>query len=186
MISRTLFLKETLKPDRISQAQNITNKKMFTWNIKDTIDRFKGTILIMLVISCISGFSIKMIQPFLVVYGIDVLGLNKLQWGTLQTIKLSITTALYIVGGMLSDRFGRIPCILVGRFVQPLEYFGLIFLHDYSQLTFLYILLGAGGGMGGSTIDGYIGGPSWQALLTDIVPQEIEGRLKDSQRLRQV
>jgi len=88
-------------------------------------------------------------------------------------------TSFYLVGGMISDRIGRRPNILIARSILPLESLGLVFLHSYNQLIALFILLGIGGGFGGGGMraGGGMGGPSWQALIADIVPQRDRGKV---------
>lgn len=144
-----------------------------------TLRRLRGTILAMLAVACIGSFAGRMTYSFLVIYCDNVIGLTKTQWGLLQTATMAVSTPLFLFGGMLADRFGRVPCILVARSLFPLDLLALLFLRNYNQLLTVHLLLGVGGGLGGGGLrgGGYMGGPSWQALVADAVPSKDRGKV---------
>lgn len=177
MLARALFLNETL-----TQSGDDTRKlsrSMIGLDIRELNQRFRGTIRVMLVVACISGFAMRMVYPFLVIYAVDVIKLSSTLWGALQTVAMGLSTALYLFGGMVSDRYGRVPCITLARSILPLESLGLAFFHSFGSLLPIFILLGIGGGLGGGSIrgGGYMGGPAWQALIADIIPKVDRGKV---------
>lgn len=178
LILRAMFLTETLSIDgsKTVKSSIIDSLSSDARNLKS---KFRGTLLVMLVVACISGFTMRMVYPYLVIYGVEVIGLTKSQWGTLQTIASAIMTSLYLIGGIMSDRIGRIPNILIARSILPLESLGLVFLHGYNQIIVLFIFLGIGAGFGGGGLrgGGGMGGPSWQALIADVVHQRDRGKV---------
>jgi MFS family permease len=178
MLLRAFFLRETLNRDDEDRPRGRVMGSLRT-DMRSVLARFRGTMLVMLVVGCISGFAMRMVYPFLVVYGVEVVGLSTSQWGALQTTALGISTVLYLLGGMISDRFGRVIGILVARSILPTESLGLVYLNDFNHLMALFTVLGLGGGLGGGSIrgGGGMGGPSWQALIADIVPQQDRGKV---------
>lgn len=173
---RALFLVETLSRDDIQEGSSVSG---FTLSaLRSNLAQFRGTLLAMLAAACVSGFSARMVYPFLVVYGVEVIGLHKAEWGALQTIAMGISTPLYLFGGMVADRFGRVPCILLAMSVLPLESIGLLFLRDFGALAAFHAVLGIEGGLGGGSLRAQdIGGPAWQALIADIVPRRDRGKV---------
>ena len=176
MILRALLLKETLVSEGEARS---SMKEVLGYDARNLLSKFRGTLLAMLVVACISGFTMRMVYPYLVIYGVEVVGLSKSQWGALQTIATGIATAFYLIGGVISDRIGRLPNILLARSILPIEALGLVFLRGYNQLSILFVILGIGGGFGGGGIrgGGGMGGPSWQALIADIVPRGDRGKV---------
>ena len=178
MLARALFLRETLERDEPVDSGEGAGS-FLGLDVRGLLERFRGTMLVMLVVACISGFAMRMVYSFLVIYGVEVIGLTKSQWGALQTTATAIATVLYLLGGMVSDRFGRVPGILLARSIMPSESLGLVFVRDFSSLLVLYTALGIGGGFGGGGLrgGGGMGGPSWQALIADIVPRRDRGKV---------
>ncbi len=178
MSLRTIFLKETLSNDGSKTTRSSVRESLGS-DARTLMGKFRGTLLVMLIVACVSGFTMRMVYPYLVIYGVDVIGLTMSQWGALQTIASGLMTCFYLVGGMMSDRIGRIPNILIARSILPLESLGLVFFHGYNQLVLLFVILGIGGGFGGGGIrgGGGMGGPAWQALIADIVPQRDRGKV---------
>ena len=109
---------------------------------------------------------------FLTPYAIKVIGLTNPQYGTLQSIAMFISVPLYMISGMLADRYGRFPFILLARGLGPFDSLSLYLFKDYNQLLWAYGIIGFAGGLGGGRLrgGGYMGGPAWQALVADIVP----------------
>ena len=137
------------------------------------------TVLTMIVVATISGFTSRMVYPFLTIYVVNEVGLDTTQWGLLQSIFAAVSTPLFILGGVLSDKIGRVPCIMLARSIAPIEYFGILVTSSFPALLGLFTLLGVGGGLGGGGLrgGGYQGGPAWQALIADTVPSENRGKV---------
>jgi len=173
---RTFLLKETLNTNKHEARLEIDseNQSKTPMSFRSVFSNLRkligGMILPMLVVSIIGGFGMRMIASYLVVYGVEVIGLTKTQWGLLQTVASLCGTPLYLLGGMIADKYGRIPSITFARFLLPIRQLGLIFLRDYNQLLALYALIGIGGGLGGGAVrgGGFMGGPAWQSLVADV------------------
>lgn len=174
MLVRAKYLQETLDTKSLKETPLREKKGL----IKDLTGQPR-IIFFMLLVSVISGFIMRMSWSFLPIYAYDVMGLSTTQYGLLQSIASLIACPLYMVGGLLSDRVGRIPCILMARGFGPLDSLSLLFLRDYNHLLVSFGTVGLIEGLGGGRIrgGGFMGGPAWEALLADVVSQENRGKV---------
>ncbi|KYH38902.1 MAG: MFS transporter [Candidatus Bathyarchaeota archaeon B23] len=145
----------------------------------EALRRLRGTLLAMLMVSVISGFAMRMTWSFLSVYAYYVVGLSTTQYGLLQTVATGLSTPLYLLSGVIADRFGRVPCILVARGLGPIDSLSLLLLRDFRHLLAAYAFIGVAGGLGGGRLrgGGFMGGPAWQALIADLVPPRDRGKV---------
>jgi MFS family permease len=171
---RARYLEETLDTSMSSKTSPEEDRGLLK-----TLRDQPRILYAMLVVSILSGFIMRMSWSFLPIYAYDVMGLTTTQYGLLQSIASFISAPLYMLGGMLSDRVGRIPCILLARGFGPLDSLSLLFLRDYNQLSVAFGTVGLIEGLGGGRIrgGGFMGGPAWEALLADVVPQENRGKI---------
>jgi len=177
-VVRAIFLKETLMVGNTPQnpdGENLGEGE----SIFAPLRRLHKTIFAMLVVSIIAGFAMRMVWSFLPAYAYYEIGLNTTQYGLLQTVAMGISVPLYLFSGLIADRFGRVPPILLARGLGPVDSLSLLLLRDYNHLLAAYGIIGVAGGLGGGRLrmGGYMGGPAWQALITDIVPQKDRGKI---------
>jgi len=176
-VVRAIFLEETFDPQ--ARRTEASKEKSGSDSLLATLKRQHKTIYAMLGVAIISRFAMNMTWSFLSYYAVDVLNLTTTQYGMLQSVATLISTPLLLVSGMIADRFGRMPCILLARGLGPFDSLSLLLIKDYNQLLAAYSVIGVAGGLGGGRIrgGGYMGGPAWQALITDIVPQADRGKV---------
>lgn len=176
VLIRYRYLEETLDNSTAEETQEQQGKYGGLWKTASSQPRI---IYAMLLVSIISGFIMRMSWSFLPVYAYSVMGLSTTQYGVLQSLATSISAPLYMVGGMLSDRVGRVPCILLARGLGPIDTLSMLFLEDFNHLLIAFGTVGLMEGLGGGRIrgGGFMGGPAWEALMADIVPQEDRGRV---------
>ena len=176
-VVRAIFLEETFDPQaRRTEASKERSGSDGLWA---TFKRQHKTVYAMLGVAIISRFAMNMTWTFLSYYAVDVVNLTPTQYGMLQSVATLISTPLFLVSGMIADRFGRMPCILLARGLGPFDSLSLLLIKNYNQLLAAYSVIGVAGGLGGGRIrgGGYMGGPAWQALITDIVPQADRGKV---------
>jgi len=63
---------------------------------------------------------------------------------------------------------------LLARGLGAFDSLSLYLFKDFRQLIYAYGIIGFAGGIGGARLrgGGYMGGPAWQALISDIVPSK--------------
>ena len=177
-VVRAIFLKETLMVGSTPQNPDGENSGEGE-SIFAPLRHLHRTVSAMLVVSIIAGFAMRMVWFFLPPYAYYEIGLNTTQYGLLQTVAMGISVPLYLFSGLIADRFGRVPPILLARSLGPVDSLSLLLLRDYNHLLAAYGIIGVAGGLGGGRLrgGGYMGGPAWQALITDIVPQRDRGKI---------
>ena len=170
VFARWRFLEDTYvaKPPR---EESRRGRWKAAWRELRTVPR---SIWVLIVVASLSSFSVRVAGSFMVVYATEVLGLSPTQWGVITTLTSLVSTLLTIPSGILSDRIGRKPCIIVSRVLSPMQMLGFILSRNFWHILASRLLGGIGEGFGG-TVMGIMGGPAWQALVADIVPASRRG-----------
>lgn len=161
VVVRQMILKETIESkDKVERRSLIPTKKMY--------HEFPDTIKVMIIVAIIGSFSSRLIYDLINLYALEVLMLSPSQLGLINTAVGATSTILALPGGMLSDRYGRKNNIMLGRTVSPISQ-GLVTLTTgFNGYFAVRIFNAAGIAIGGSGMEA--GGPSWNALIADIVP----------------
>ncbi len=176
-IIRHLYLTETLD-DEIAKEEEITGQTEQVGLI-ETFKRQPKTVWAMLAITIITGFAMRMTWAFLALYAVNVVELSMTQYGMLQSIAMMISVPLYLVSGVVADRTSRKKLILLARGLGPFDSLSLILFSDYRQLIGAYSVIGVAQGIGGGRLrtGGFMGGPAWNSLITDLVPARDRGKV---------
>jgi len=127
-------------------------------------------------VAAISAFAMRLMMSFMVVYGIEVVGLTTTQWGLIGTVVSVITTLLTTPSGMMGDRIGRKPLILASRVLASFSNIGYTFSQGFWHIAAVRGLGGIASGLGGA-MWGPMGGPVWQALVADLTPPDERARM---------
>lgn len=174
-IVRAIVIKETLEDSGTGKTESAFMSK----DLWKTFRNQPRIIYAMLGVAVIGGFAMRMTWTFLTPYAINVAGLTMTQYGMLQSIAMGISVPLYLISGMIADRFGRVPLILLARGLGPFDSLSLYLFKDYNQLLMAYGVIGVAGGLGGGRLrgGGYMGGPAWQALIADVVPSKDRAKI---------
>ena len=121
----------------------------------------------------------RMTWTFLSIYAVNEVGLTLAQYGMLQSIAMFISVPLYLVSGVVADRMSRRNLILLARGLGPFDSLSLFLFGNYRHLMGAYSVIGVAQGMGGGRLrtGGFMGGPAWNSLLTDLVPAKDRGKV---------
>ena len=162
-VVRHMILHETIESRHVdSKAPLVPTGKMFR--------EFPRTIKVMIVVAIIGSFSSRLVYDLINLYALEVLRLSPSQLGLINTAVGATSTLLALPGGMMSDRYGRRNNIMLGRTVSPISQ-GLVTLAGgFNSYFAVRVFNAAGIAVGGSGMEA--GGPSWNALIADIVPSE--------------
>jgi len=178
MVTYTLilwrFLVETRKQVKTPKVESRYKKEG-----SKVIQRLKTIpkgIWILIVIGGLSSFATRLSASFTIVYATEVIGLSKTEWGIISTFVSLISTVITTPAGFLGDRIGRKPCILTSQTLSLVSTFLFVSSRDFGGILFSRALEGVASGFGGLVM-GEMGGPTWQALIADLVPAERRGSI---------
>lgn len=176
-IVRHIYLTETLD-DALAEEEGLNGEKEDRGMI-DTFKQQPRTVWAMLAITIITGFAMRMTWTFLSIYAVNEVGLTLAQYGMLQSIAMFISVPLYLVSGVVADRMSRRNLILLARGLGPFDSLSLFLFGNYRHLMGAYSVIGVAQGMGGGRLrtGGFMGGPAWNSLLTDLVPAKDRGKV---------
>jgi MFS family permease len=173
---RWKFITETLETTVIKPENVIAQQFSFKDRLVQQLGTIPRSVWILILVSSLSGFAMRSVFSFMVVYSVEIVGLTKTEWGVIGTVVSLISTALTIPTGMLTDRIGRKPCIIISRILSPLSTLGFTFATNFWQLGVVRVVGGVARGFGG-LVWGAMGGPVWQALVADVTPSKSRGKI---------
>ena len=169
LVMRWKYITETFVP----KVESPDKPKI---GIIDSLKKFPRQIWVLTIVAAISMFAMRVMMSFMVIYGVEVVGLTRTQWGLIGTIVSLLTTLLTTPAGILADTRGKKPIIIVSRLLNSFSILGYTFSEGFYQLFAVRALTGIGGGLGGA-MWGPMGGPVWQAIVADVSPPEERGRI---------
>jgi len=172
-VLRWRMLEETFDPDEHRDSGSVT---FDVGGIRDSLSSVSREIWVMTVVAALGGFAMRVVWSFMVVYAVEEVGLTNTQWGLIGTLVSIISTLITYPGGMLADRVGRKPSIIVSRMLSPLSTLGFTFSNGFWQLLATRALGGLAMGFGG-LVWGPMGGPVWQALVSDLTTPQNRGMI---------
>ena len=107
------------------------------------------------------------IDPYLVTFATDSLGLSFAQWGTIMTLVSVLNCVVILLVANPSDDQGRVKFVLASMISWPITYFLFISTGSYLQIMLARLAI---------TVSAGIGQPAWHALFIDYCPKEHRGR----------
>jgi MFS family permease len=131
---------------------------------------------VLVIVGSLSSFAVRVTMGFMYIFAEEILTVTATQWGIITTMASLISTLLTIPSGLLSDRIGRKPVIIISRVLQPVMVLGFPLSTGFWGIFISRVIGAIGEGFGG-TVRGAMGGPAWQALVADIIPPDRRGRI---------
>ena len=174
--SRWKFLRETLE---IEDSPGSTRRpKINLWESLTTVFKMDRSVQVMVLVTLFSSIGMRMVFDFLSLYALKELMFTNTQLGLVRTVGGFISLVLSMPAGMLSDRVGRKPMIMISRTVSPLSYLGVTMVSNYTEYFGVQFINQIGNSLGGGGM--FAGGPAWNALLSELVPREQLGTVMGS------
>lgn len=170
-VIRFVFIEETLTKEEKQSPESMSSclSNLVT----------NRSLLAMLITASITSIALRISSPFVAIYVTEIIGLTKTEWGLIQSVSMAIATIMAIPGGVLADRMGRRPFIILARLMVVLTNMGYIMLRGFYPILFIRMVAavgqGIGGGMGGA-IGAATGGAAWQSLQADLMTSRRRGR----------
>ncbi|MBN1683696.1 MFS transporter [Candidatus Bathyarchaeota archaeon] len=159
---RWKYTEETITTTPLKKRKPILSRELITGQTKP--------IQVMLLVAIISSFSSRLVMDFMNLYALDVLKITNTQLGIITTGVGLLTAIFALPGGMLSDRYGRKNNIMLSRLTNPLTQWVIVAATDFNGYAIARLSNGFAQALGGANRTA--GGPSWNALIADIVPPE--------------
>ena len=172
VLIRWRFISETLKPRVEAKHDDRPLRRAPLSQLR----RMPPQVRKLLAVAVLSSFAFQIFWSFVVVYCVEVLGLSMMQWSVASVVGNLVAAAFMMPSGFLTDRFKRKPCIILSQTLVPLASAGYALSPGFWGIVLTRIVGGVGEGLGGN-IMGAVGGPVWQALVTDVAPAELRGSI---------
>jgi MFS family permease len=107
-----------------------------------------------------------MVDIFLVLYALNVVGIGAPQFGVLIAVQMTTSILCYLPAARLADRIGRKPFVIATFTAFSLFPVAVVLAHSFAGLVVAFVI----GGLR------EIGEPSRKALILDLVPAGARGR----------
>jgi MFS transporter, PPP family, 3-phenylpropionic acid transporter len=137
-------------------------------DIPRTLRTFSPELRAMAVMIILGYTSNAISGPFWVVYASQEIGLTASEWGLILLVSTIVRLVFYIPAGTLVDRYGRtrfmVPALIVSLITAPLFIL---------STTFWHVLLVR---VSIAVVNAFFG-PACSALVADIVPRDMRGRV---------
>jgi len=134
---------------------------------QDFFGRFETGIWVLTGVHLLSSISFAICLPFLALYLYQIRGLSMTLVGIVMVIAGLCGAASQVVGGWLSDKFGRRPVLVVSVGIRILFFSGLAVLIGVSAPTWAIIVIYTAGRAAGAAVR-----PITSAMVADLSPKE--------------
>ncbi|MHA1473904.1 MAG: MDR family MFS transporter [Promethearchaeota archaeon] len=131
--------------------------------VKKTYKEFSDTFWVITFASFIDQIGGFMLMPFISIYMIRTFGMTMIEAGIVFLIVGIGSLIGGMIGGALTDKFGRKSMALYGLLISGLFSVILIFVNEKTTLYFVVGLMG---------LVGSLGGPARGAMIADVLPPE--------------
>ena len=130
----------------------------------------------LMAVAVLSSFGFQIFWSFVVIYCVEVLGMSKMQWSIVSIVANLVAACFMVPSGFLSDRARRRPYVILSQTLVSLASLGYVLSSGFWGVLLTRIVGGVGEGLGGNVMSS-VGGPVWQALVTEVAPTELRGSI---------
>jgi MFS family permease len=160
------FLRETL-PERKKASTGIPGKSILN-DFRKLVSNLPTSLKAMLISYGLVAFANGLVGQFFILYAVNIIGFNALDWGIIISLQFLLATFLRIPGGWASDRFGKKKTMTLS--ILTCTPFTIIFVlsSSFIQAAFAALLFVAAG---------IYYAPAHEALQADLTPKEVRGQV---------
>jgi len=167
---RLLFLEETLETgERIRARELVRELKRSVKEMFNAIKLMPRQLKIFTVVMLISVVEEPMFHLFMSLYVVNVIGVSKPDWALLS---MSWSTTMLLVGiplGRAVDIIGRKRALVLAYLLWiPSTWYFVFFCRSFLELLVIMVVFSLGGALFG---------PAHQALVADLTPRDMRGRV---------
>ncbi|MDH5199470.1 MAG: MFS transporter [Candidatus Bathyarchaeota archaeon] len=130
----------------------------------------------LMAVAVLSSFGFQIFWSFVVIYCVEVLGMSKMQWSIVSIVANLVAACFMVPSGFLSDRARRRPYVILSQTLVSLASLGYVLSSGFWGVLLTRVVGGVGEGLGGNVMSS-VGGPVWQALVTEVAPTELRGSI---------
>ncbi len=165
-----VFIQETASPktEELTLARLSTTLKETYTGLPAFLRQFPRTLKALTALIILAFMANGVAGPFWIIYASDHIGLSSSQWGLVLLIEAGLGHLVRIPAGFLADRYGRTRFILVSMFLCTATIPLFVFAQTLTQVIAIRSVV---------AITMAFFGPACGALLADIIPRDIRGRV---------
>lgn len=134
------------------------------------ISEISRPLKIIILVAMIGSFSSRLVFDFANLFALEVIKITNTQLVLVQTIVGVMRGSLSKPNGMLSDKYGRKGNIMASRVANPVTQWIMAYATTFEIYAGGRLLNGVAMALGGGGQQA--GGPSWNALIADLLPPE--------------
>ncbi|RLI38922.1 hypothetical protein DRO60_02600 [Candidatus Bathyarchaeota archaeon] len=173
---RFFFLRETVSPAKPTGKMSIT--RLYAESIKDVVGALRNASRSLKALMLAPLLAMPLSQvfwgTFFPLFVVDFSGITEEEWGTMNSTRLAFSLLVCLPMGKLADRLSR-KKLLVVRYVAvaPIVSF-LAFANGFVQVLAALLLM---------DLLSYVGSSAMRALLADLTPRGMRGRVSGARSL---
>lgn len=171
---RVKYLKETLNLNVKMESHELHLSFSLLKNFIPPFKHMNRPLKVWLIMNFTGTMFSSAAGPYWVDYAVNVIGLSKMSWGALDSIRRFenlIVSPTFAALSDSSERFGRLKFIIPAAFISPITNLGFAFSGSWIEVYFWLTL---------ATFLSSASAPASSALFTEYMPREYRGRIMAS------
>lgn len=171
---RVKYLKETLNLNVKMESHELHLSFSLLKNFIPPFKHMNRPLKVWLIMNFTGTMFSSAAGPYWVDYAVNVIGLSKMSWGALDSIRRFenlIVSPTFAALSDSSERFGRLKFIIPAAFISPITNIGFAFSGSWIEVYFWLTL---------ATFLSSASAPASSALFTEYMPREYRGRIMAS------
>jgi MFS family permease len=171
-VIQTRFLRETTVHAGDGKRLTLSDLGSVLWDayggIPSLLEQLPRSLRALAVAVILSHVATTVMAPFWVLYAVEHVGLSLSAWGVILLVELVLKSAMFVPAGVLVDRWGRTASALTALLISLASIPAFVFAQSFIAVLLIRIAI---------AVAYAIGLPACSALMADIVPRDIRGRV---------